>query len=177
MRGGRAWPMAQAIGRGLTFALLLAAPLVPARAVRATDPVHYSAGGTFFQANCSVCHGPHGAGQPSLAPPLTAYPASYARVPEGRRQLALTVLYGMFGSIRVGASHYDFKMPDFSRFDDATLAEVLNFVVFDLAQAPPGTEALRPGEIAAERKQALDGTAVRKHRASVLAALGLQGAN
>ena len=71
-----------------------------------------------------MCHGAQGPGTPSLAPPLTADPARYAAIAEGRRQLAMTVLYGMFGDIDVEQKHYDFKMPDFSQLDDATLAAV-----------------------------------------------------
>ena len=99
----------------------------------------YPDGAATFAANCALCHGAAGAGQPALAPPLTSYPARYASQAQGRRQLALTVLYGMFGGISVGAQKFNFKMPDFSRLDDGTLAAVLNFVVFDLAQAPSDT--------------------------------------
>jgi mono/diheme cytochrome c family protein len=129
-------------------------------------------GAQAFAANCAVCHGPAGAGQPALAPPLLANPARYAAVPEGRRQLALTVLFGMFGDITVDQKHYNFKMPEFSLQSDATLSAVLNFVVFDLAHAPADTRPMAPAEIAAERGGALDGAAVREHRASVLAGLG-----
>ena len=57
----------------------------------------YAAGGAIFEANCAVCHGAKGLGTPSLAPPLTSNPARYAGIPEGRRQLAMTVLNGLFG--------------------------------------------------------------------------------
>ena len=133
----------------------------------------YPAGASVFQANCAVCHGPKGAGQPSLAPPLTTYPARYASIAEGRRQLAMTVLNGMFGAIDVEGKHFDFKMPQFDQLDDATLAAVLNFVVFDLDHAPKDTKPLSAAEIAAERSHPQDGAAVRQHRASVLAMLGL----
>jgi mono/diheme cytochrome c family protein len=141
----------------------------------AADPatISYPAGEATFQANCAVCHGPKGAGQPSLAPPLTSYPARYATIAEGRRQLAMTVLFGMFGPIDVEQKHVDFKMPEFTQFDDATLAAVLNFVVFDLGHAPQDTKPLTAGEIAAERSAPKDGAAVREHRASVLTALSL----
>jgi mono/diheme cytochrome c family protein len=141
----------------------------------AADPatISYPGGEATFQANCAVCHGAKGAGQPSLAPPLTSYPARYATIGEGRRQLAMTVLYGMFGAIDVEQKHFDFKMPEFTQFDDATLAAVLNFVVFDLGHALQDTKPLTAGEIAAERSAPKDGTAVREHRATVLAALGL----
>jgi len=137
------------------------------------DAPAYPAGAAAFQANCAVCHGPKGAGQPSLAPPLTSYPARYASIAEGRRQLALTVLNGMFGGIDVEHSHFDFKMPDFSALDDTTLAAALNFMVFDLGHAGGGTKPIAAEEIAAERSHPMDGSAVRAHRASVLASLGL----
>jgi len=108
-----------------------------------------------------------GAGLPALAPPLLSYPARYAARLEGRRQLALTVLYGMIGDISVEDKHYNFQMPDFARLDDATLAATLNFVVFDLGHAPADVKPLTTGEIAAERGHALDGAAVREHRKSV----------
>ncbi len=138
-----------------------------------TVAVRYPEGGTIFQANCSVCHGAKGAGTPSLAPPVTSYPAHYATTDEGRKQLAMTVLNGMFGGIEVEQKHFDFKMPDFTRLDDATLAAVLNYVVFDLAHAAQDTKPIAAEEIAAERTHPIDGAAVREHRAKLLAALGL----
>ena len=130
----------------------------------------YPAGFASFQANCAVCHGPAGAGVPSLAPPLLAYPARYAASAEGRRQLALTVLYGMIGDITVEEKHYNFQMPEFTRLDDAALAATLNFVVFDLDHAAPGVKPLEAAELSAERAHPLDGTAVHEHRKSVVPA-------
>jgi mono/diheme cytochrome c family protein len=146
-----------------TFAGLASALLQAPRAPAADTPA-YPQGATAFQANCAVCHGPAGAGIPALAPPLSSYPARYAASAEGRRQLAMTVLYGMFGDITVGEAHFNSQMPDFARLDDATLAATLNFVVFDLAHAPTDVKPLVPAEIAAERAHALDGAAVREHR-------------
>ena len=142
---------------------------------RAADPapVRYPAGATTFQANCAVCHGAKGAGMPSLAPPITSYPARYASNDEGRKQLAMTVLNGMFGGIEVEQKHFDFKMPDFMHLDDATLATVLNFVIFDLGHAPQDTRPLSAEEIAAQRAHPVDGAAVREHRAQLLGSLGL----
>jgi mono/diheme cytochrome c family protein len=146
------------------------APLI---AAAESEPVRYPAGNTTFQANCAVCHGAKGAGTPALAPPITSYPARYATTEEGRQQLAMTVLNGMFGGIDVEQKHFDFKMPDFMDLDDATLAAVLNFVVFDLGHAAPETKPLLPEEIAAVRSHPVDGTAVREHRTKLLATLGL----
>jgi len=138
-------------------------------AAHAADPPQaaYPAGEATFQANCAVCHGPSGAGLPSLAPPLLSYPARYAASAEGRRQLAMTVLFGMFGDITVEGKHYDFRMPDFGRLDDTTLATVLNFVVFDLSHAGADVKPLAPADLAAERAHPLDGAAVREHRTTV----------
>jgi mono/diheme cytochrome c family protein len=130
----------------------------------------YPEGAASFQANCAVCHGPTGAGLPSLAPPLLSYPAHYAASAEGRRQLAMTVLYGLFGEIMVEGKRFDFKMPEFARLDDATLAATLNFVVFDLGHAPTTVKPLRAEELAAERAVPADGAAVRGHRKGVVPA-------
>jgi mono/diheme cytochrome c family protein len=156
---------------GITAVILLLT-LPPCLAADQPQP-RFADGAATFQANCAVCHGAKGLGQPSLAPPLNRYPARYASIAEGRRQLAMTVLNGMFGGIEVESKHYDFKMPDFSQLDDASLAAVLNFVVFDLAGAPDATKPLAPEEIAVERAHPLEGAAVREHRAQVLTSLGL----
>jgi mono/diheme cytochrome c family protein len=133
----------------------------------AAEKAAYPEGATAFQANCGLCHGPAGAGVPALAPPITSNPARFAASPEGRRQLAMTVLYGMFGEISVGEARFNSQMPDFARLDDATLAATLNFVVFDLAHATPEVKPLTTAEIAAERSHPADGAAVREHRKSL----------
>lgn len=134
--------------------------------------VKFTAGATTYQANCLVCHGKGGVGLPGLAPPLTGNPARYIGTPEGRQQLAMTVLHGMFGDITVGQQHFNFKMPDFAKLSDDALAEVLNYVVFDLAHAQGDAMPMSAGDLAAERSQTVTGDAVRQHRAVVLAALG-----
>ena len=149
-------------------ALALAAVAAPSGACAADAPSPaYPAGAAAFQANCVVCHGASGAGLPSLAPPLLDYPARYAASAEGRRQLAITVLYGMYGDIAVAGKHYAFRMPDFGQLDDATLAVLLNFVVFDLSHAAAGVQPLTSAEIAAERAHPVDGAEVREHRKKV----------
>ena len=146
----------------LSLALTLAAS-----AAAGDAPPAYPQGAASFQANCAVCHGATGAGLPSLAPPLLSYPARYAASAEGRRQLAITVLYGMYGDVVVEGKHYSFQMPAFGQLDDASLVALLNFVVFDLAHAPASVAPLASAEIAAERAHPLDGAAVREHRKSV----------
>lgn len=164
----------RARSKAVTAALLsLGGSLVSLSATADPATVHYPGGATTFAANCAVCHGAKGAGTPSLAPPVTSYPARYAATEEGRQQLAMTVLNGMFGGIDVDKKHFDFKMPDFMHLDDAALAAVLNFVVFDLGHPAQDTKPLTPAEIASARAHPTDGAAVRERRTKLLAALGL----
>jgi mono/diheme cytochrome c family protein len=156
-RGGTHASLAGAALLALCTAGVAGEPAAPA----------YPAGLAAFQANCAVCHGPAGAGVPSLAPPLLSYPARYAASDEGRRQLAITVLYGLVGDIVVEGHHYDFAMPSFAQLDDATLAAALNFVVFDLDHAPDKVRPIAAAELAAERAHPLESAAVREHRKSV----------
>jgi mono/diheme cytochrome c family protein len=148
------------------MALVALAAATPASAADAPAAA-YPLGAASFQTNCVVCHGPGGAGLPGLAPPLLSNPARYAAGAEGRRQLAMTVLYGLIGDIMVENKHYNFQMPDFARLDDATLAATLNYVVFDLDHASTDVKPLTAGEIATERAHPMDGAAVREHRKSV----------
>jgi mono/diheme cytochrome c family protein len=164
---------ASAAAAPLVTAGALALAALPALATADPAPARYPAGAKTFQANCAVCHGAKGVGTPSLAPPITAYPARYAANDDGRKQLAMTVLNGMFGGIEVEQKHFDFKMPEFIQLDDATLAAVLNFVVFDLDHAADEVKPITAEEVAAERAHPVDGAAVREHRAKLIATLGL----
>ncbi len=146
---------------------VVAGALTPAARAADTGAPAYPAGAATYQTSCAVCHGTAGAGLPSLAPPLLSYPARYAASAEGRRQLGMTVLFGMYGDIAVEGKHYAFRMPDFGQLDDASLATVLNFVLFDLGHASSDLKPLAAAEIAAERAHPLDGASVREHRKSV----------
>lgn len=157
-------------------ALLLAAAVLAGgsayapRALADGEP-RFAAGADPFVANCAVCHRASGAGTPGLAPPVTGYPPRFIATAEGRRQLVLTVLYGMFGEIVIDERHYNFKMPDFARLDDATLAATLNYLAFDLGRASSDAAPLTAAEVAAERTRAVDGSVVRQHRSEVVGAL------
>src|SRR5262245_5552809 len=112
-RGVPDWPVTLAVALAMVVALATALGCPPN--ARAADTPPYPQGAAAFQTNCVMCHGPAGAGIPALAPPLLSEPARFAASPEGRRQLAITLLYGMFGDITVGQSHFNSQMPDFAR--------------------------------------------------------------
>ena len=172
-RGERAL-LAPAPGAAATAARMLLAPTLITAAILASqasaaerEAAAYPLGAVSFQTNCVVCHGSAGAGLPGLAPPLLSYPARYAASADGRRQLAMTVLFGLIGDVTVEDKHYNFQMPDFARLDDATLAATLNYLVFDLDHASADLKPITPGEIATERAHPMDGTGVHEHRKSV----------
>jgi len=144
--------------------LFLVAVLAMTSAALADDEPRYPDGAATFKASCAVCHRATGAGTPGLAPPVIVYPPRLVGTSEGRRQLVMTLLYGMYGDIVVDERHYNFKMPEFAQLDDATLATVLNHVIFDLGRAPADAKPMDAAGIAAERANPVDGAAVRAHR-------------
>ena len=144
-----------------------------AAATAASAADHNEVGQASFEASCAVCHQASGAGNPALAPPLLNYPAHYATSAEGRRQLAMTLLYGLYGDVVVEDKHYNFKMPSFTQLDDETIAQTLNYVVFELAHAPASVAPFTAAEVAVVRATPASGADVRAHRSAVLQSLGL----
>lgn len=125
-------------------------------------------GKALFDSHCAVCHQPGGVGIDGLAPPLTANPGRYASTEAERRVLANVGLFGMYGEIESGGKRFNGNMPAFrAALDDAELADVLNYLVFQLSgsgQAKP----FSAGELAALRAQTLNGNEVRRQRMTVL---------
>ncbi|WP_269503054.1 c-type cytochrome [Burkholderia sp. IMCC1007] len=139
----------------------------------AQQAVHYPAGKSLFDAQCAVCHQVGGKGQDGLAPPLTEYPGKYATADAGRAQLVATLLHGMFGEIKVHDKRYNFKMPSFASASDDDIANVLNYVVFDLNDKHGDAKPFTAADIRAARAKEMDGTAVHAQRAVVTKGLGL----
>nr|WP_321912260.1 cytochrome c [Paraburkholderia sp. J11-2] len=139
------------------------------------EAIHFPAGKATFDARCAVCHQAGGKGQDGLAPPLTAYPGHYAASAQGRHQLPDTVLHGMYGEIHVADKTYNFKMPNFDSLSDDELAQVLNYVVFDLNASSHGSaKPFTTAEIKAARAKSMDAGAVYAQRTAVTKALGLR---
>ncbi|WP_175731374.1 c-type cytochrome [Burkholderia ambifaria] len=139
----------------------------------AQQSVHYPAGKSLFDAQCAVCHQAGGKGQDGLAPPLTEYPGKYATADAGRAQLVATLLHGMFGEISVHDKRYNFKMPSFASASDDDIANVLNYVVFDLNDKHGDAKPFTAADVRAARAKEMDGTAVHAQRAVVTKGLGL----
>lgn len=135
--------------------------------------VQFAPGKAFFDTKCAVCHQAGGRGQDGLAPPLTELPGRYAANGEGRKQLGLTVLNGMFGQIAIKDKTYNFKMPSFRTESDEDLASVLNYLVFDANAKHAGAKPFTAAEVKALRVTQMDGSQVREHREATLKSLGL----
>ncbi len=136
--------------------------------VSQTQNLQFETGRQLFAANCVVCHRIGGVGQTGLAPPLTSNPARYVESLEGRKQLIWTILFGMYGDITVNGRHYNFRMPAFAQLSDTDLAQVINYVAFEIAQAPKSTGTIDAKDVAAERTHLPDSDLLRKHRSAVL---------
>ncbi|RDU96239.1 c-type cytochrome [Trinickia dinghuensis] len=134
--------------------------------------VQYAPGKVIFDSKCVVCHQAGGKGQDGLAPPLIELPGRYAAHDEGRQQLTMTVLNGMFGAITVDSKTYNFKMPSFKAMSDEDLADVLNYVVFDLNAKHDGAKPFTAADVKAMRASPMDGAKVREHRDVALKSIG-----
>jgi hypothetical protein len=79
----------------------------------------------------------------------------------------------MFGPIKVKEKSYNFKMPSFASASDEDLAQVLNYVVFDLNAQHGDAKPFTAADIKAARAQSTDSSAVHSQRAVVIKGLGL----
>ncbi|SAL72998.1 cytochrome c, class I [Caballeronia terrestris] len=153
--------------------LMMAVALATASQLALPQTVQFPGGKATFDGKCAVCHQAGGKGMDGLAPPLVEYPGKYADSKEGRAQLGHTVLYGMFGPIKVKDKTYNFKMPGFAALTDAEIADVLNYVVFDVNAQHGAAKPFDADEIQALRASTLDASAVHKQRDAVIKGLGL----
>ena len=105
--------------------------------------------------NCAGCHGFHGVSNPKLVPNLEDLVGFYLRDPQGRAYLS--------------------RLPNvaFSTLDDAKLAAVLNYVVFEIGgtSAPPGARPYSAAEVGRWRKQPLTEVALSKYRQQLVETL------
>lgn len=109
-----------------------------------------------FSGQCSMCHQPNGAGLPGAFPRLAGRVPVIARSPDGRRYLAMVLLYGLYGPITVDGKAISGMMPSMAALPDQAIADVLNHVI--TLQKPAGKTAMfTAAEIAAVRAGARKG--------------------
>lgn len=103
-----------------------------------------------YSARCSMCHQPNGAGLPGSFPRLAGRVPVIARSPDGRRYLAMVLLYGLYGPITVDGKPISGLMPAMTSLNDQAIADVLNHAM--TLQKPAGKVApFAAAEIAAVR--------------------------
>lgn len=79
-----------------------------------------------YATRCSMCHQPSGAGLPGSFPRLAGRVPVIAKSPEGRRYLAMVLLYGLYGPISVDGKPISGLMPSMTTLTDQAIADVLN---------------------------------------------------
>jgi len=143
--------------------ILFAASAVPASAL--PPPV-------LFAQRCAMCHQTDGNGLPGQFPRLAGRAATIAQTPAGRHYLALVLLNGMVGSIKVDGQAIAGLMPSMAALKDQEIADLLNHA----AGLKPAVAGKKPApftakEIAAVRAAGTVGaSAVAGERAKLAAA-------
>lgn len=89
----------------------------------------HAGGAQTFAAQCSMCHQPSGAGLPGSFPRISGRVPQIASTPDGRRYLAMVLLYGMIGPITVDGKAISGVMPSMGSMGDQGIADVLNHVL------------------------------------------------
>lgn len=103
-----------------------------------------------FASRCSMCHQPSGAGLPGQFPRLSGRVSQIATTPDGRRYLAMVLLYGIYGPISVDDKKITGLMPSMGTMSDQDIADVLNHAV-SLKKAAKPVAAFTAAEIAKVR--------------------------
>lgn len=122
---------------------------------KAADPARpFSTAQVVYLEHCGGCHGLQGVSAPQVVPSLRGQAGNFLCTEEGRS--------------------YVVRLPSLSRspFDDELLAELVNFVVFDLG----GGDARRykrytPAEVAALRRRSLSDANLTQYRGTVVRGL------
>ncbi len=148
MISGSRGRLARLTGAALMIAALVG-PVLPGRAALALDQVR-----TTYLEKCGGCHGIEGLSGQTYIPTLRDRIGTLSCTPEGRAYL-LTVPGVSMSLIR----------------DDALMAQVMNFVLFDLGgrSTPAGTRPFTAEEVRTQRGHPLSTTDLPAVRAGVWA--------
>ncbi|KQN04949.1 cytochrome C-552 [Sphingobium sp. Leaf26] len=119
-------------------------------AVATASGVASAGGPQTFAGRCSMCHQPSGAGLPGQFPRLSGRVSEIATSPDGRRYLAMVLLYGIYGPIMVDDRKITGLMPGMGTLSDQDVADVLNHAV-SLKKAAKAGAPFTAAEIAKVR--------------------------
>ncbi len=115
--------------------------LLTAAAVLAVGPAGQANAQADAYNTCAACHLPTGAGIPGAFPPIRDRGRQIARLKGGREYLIGAVLNGLMGQITAGGqSYFGVMAGQRGAMDHESIAQALNYVVFELANAEDGAE-------------------------------------
>lgn len=121
-------------------------------------------GASLFSENCVACHQAGGVGTPGLAPPLVSDTLKKAGSVE-RDYVALVVIHGLSGPIKVKGQLYVSAMPPRADFSDDDVAILANYVEQDLnGLAADQFKPMAAGDVTELRKATVDHQALRDMR-------------
>jgi caa(3)-type oxidase subunit IV len=116
-----------------------------------------------YNSSCVGCHQATGQGLPGVFPPVAGHAAElYAA--GGRDYLVQLVLFGVQGPIQAGGNTYNGAMPGWASFSDDQLANVLNYAVAELSEAPADFVPYTAADVASHRGDGLSPAAVHDLR-------------
>ena len=104
--------------------------------------------------SCAACHMADGVGIPGAFPPIRERVAKIAALDGGRDYLVAVVAYGLMGTIEVeGAQYFGIMAGNSGTHDAMAIADVLNYVVFELGDGESlGIERFTVEEVAAAQE-------------------------
>ena len=108
--------------------------------------------------HCAGCHLENGRGVADRFPPLAGNP--YLR--GNPLYTVRVILFGLEGEIEIAGRKFQGRMPGFSQLADSEIAALANYV--GAAWGKPPQESMPTGEVARERKPALEPEQVRLGR-------------
>jgi mono/diheme cytochrome c family protein len=124
-------------------ALILLAALAAGTSAMAAEP-----DGAAIFTRCAACHTASGGGVPGAFPALNRDVRELAAKPAGRRYLALVVLNGLSGEVRVDGATYRNFMPAQAGLNPAEVAAVLNHLGTRITHDGPPFRAFDAAEVA-----------------------------
>ena len=121
-------------------------------------------GASLFSENCVACHQAGGVGTPGLAPPLVSDTLKKAGSAQ-RDYVALVVIHGLSGPIKVKGQLYVSAMPPRADFSYDDVASLANYVEQDLnGLAADQFKPMAAGDVAELRKATVDHQTLRDMR-------------